>query len=220
MVRKDAMQVCRNGHYITDRYHSYPEYRENYCSDCGAETIKECQQCEEEIPGVDLDSNVFVVSSSPPAPPDFCDNCGSPFPWKSLPMEDYDIEEAVSEGESESVEFKRDLPSNLRDISKEVVALANLKGGLLLIGVGDSGNVDGLEDIDEVEERVTGSINSSIDPNIGISVEKARLSGEDILAIHIPKAVDKPYNLNGVFYTRVGTSVKSMDSKALSRWYG
>lgn len=47
----DAMQVCRSGHVITDSYHEFPGYRKSACTECGAETIHECEACGEEIQG-------------------------------------------------------------------------------------------------------------------------------------------------------------------------
>ena len=51
--------------------------------------------------------------------------------------------ELIANGESSGVEFKRD---DLRpeQIAKEVVALANLRGGRILLGVEDDGTVAGV----------------------------------------------------------------------------
>lgn len=73
------MQVCKNGHYITERYHSEPDQRESHCHKCGAETIIACQSCGEEIEGEDLDSSVIVVAK--PTIPEYCSECGAPYPW-------------------------------------------------------------------------------------------------------------------------------------------
>lgn len=48
-----------------------------------------------------------------------------------------EIEKLISEGESETLEFK---PSFNRDIIETTVAFANTRGGRILIGVSDSGN--------------------------------------------------------------------------------
>jgi hypothetical protein len=221
MVKYDAMQVCVNGHYITDRYHSQPEYREKHCSKCGSETIKECQECGTEIDGKDLDSSVVVVSTSTPSPPDHCDNCGTPFPWTQQPDGDelIDVQTAINNGESETIEFKEEV-SNPRKISKEIVALANQKGGLLLIGVTDDGIVVGVDDIDAVEERVFGHIRATIDPAMNPDVRKMRVDGDDILAVQAPEAEEKPYNLDGTFYIRTGTGTDKLSTDELGRWYG
>ena len=90
MANYDTMQVCLNGHYITDRYYNSPERRQDHCDKCGAETIKECQNCSEEIEGDRLDSSVLVVAT--PSIPEYCENCGDPYPWTQKPDEEELIE--------------------------------------------------------------------------------------------------------------------------------
>lgn len=75
----DVMQVCRNGHVITDLLHGYPERGLSHCDACGATTIDHCSTCGEGIPGA-----VYVPGLTPAGvrpPPHFCANCGAPFPW-------------------------------------------------------------------------------------------------------------------------------------------
>lgn len=218
MPRIDAMQVCVNGHYITDRYHTLKHRRENYCTKCGAKTIIECQNCGAEIPGEDLDSSVGFAA--PPTPPEYCRECGSPFPWTNVePPEQIDIIEALSIGESEIVEFKQELPDTIRDISKEIVALSNHRGGSLFIGISDDGEVVGLTDAGDTEERVTGAINDHIEPTIRPMIEIVTHDGNDVLAIHVPQAEDKPFSLDGSFYIRSGTIVETMSSDDLEGWF-
>lgn len=80
MAEYDTKQVCVNGHHITDRYYDRPDSRQDYCNECGAETIKECQNRGEEMEGEMLDSGVVAIGFEPTIP-DFCDGCGQPFPW-------------------------------------------------------------------------------------------------------------------------------------------
>ena len=75
----DVMQVCLNGHQITDRYKKSPERRQDFCEKCGSETIIECQNCGEEIQG---DYHVEgVIAPSSTEVPDYCHGCGEPYPW-------------------------------------------------------------------------------------------------------------------------------------------
>ena len=79
MGEYDTMQVCLNGHQITDRYYSQPEHRQDFCEKCGAETIIECPNCEEEIRGY---YNVEgVIAPSTTDVPDYCHSCGEAYPW-------------------------------------------------------------------------------------------------------------------------------------------
>lgn len=79
----DVMQVCRNGHVITDLLRGYPERGLSHCDACGATTIDHCGTCGEAIPG-----SVYVPGLTPAGvrpPPQFCANCGAPFPWATRP---------------------------------------------------------------------------------------------------------------------------------------
>ncbi len=48
---QDVMQVCLNGHVITDLARTYPERRRTACDRCGAATIDRCPTCGTELPG-------------------------------------------------------------------------------------------------------------------------------------------------------------------------
>lgn len=73
----DTAQVCLNGHVATSHYHDYPEFREDFCSECGAPTTTTCHVCAKEIRGSYRDT----ASLGDFDPPSFCINCGKPFPW-------------------------------------------------------------------------------------------------------------------------------------------
>lgn len=51
--------------------------------------------------------------------------------------------ELIKNGENSGVEFKRDTIENYQ-LTKELVAFANLRGGKLLLGVDDDGGIVGL----------------------------------------------------------------------------
>lgn len=77
----DTMQVCLNGHKITDCYDTSPEGRMDFCRKCGEKTIFQCQICNEKIRGYHHMSNVVSLLSIPI--PSNCHKCGKPYPWKS-----------------------------------------------------------------------------------------------------------------------------------------
>jgi uncharacterized protein (TIGR02391 family) len=80
MGEYETLQVCKNGHPITDTYESSPERRQDRCDKCGEETIIECQNCNERIRGdYQVDGVLAVTGIKDPA--DHCHNCGEPYPW-------------------------------------------------------------------------------------------------------------------------------------------
>src|SRR5262249_7109395 len=76
---QDVMQVCRNGHVITDLLHTYPERALSHCERCGAESLYACETC-----GTELAGAVFVPGLVPIGrleAPQYCATCGAAFPW-------------------------------------------------------------------------------------------------------------------------------------------
>ena len=79
MAYYDIMQVCLNGHRITDSYNTSPENRQEYCDQCGAKTITTCPICNKPIRGHHYVPGVASMLTTPV--PEFCFNCGKAYPW-------------------------------------------------------------------------------------------------------------------------------------------
>jgi hypothetical protein len=76
---QDVMQVCVNGHVITDRLRGRPDHGLSRCDRCGAPTLSRCPTCGQELPGA-----LEVPGPQPigtPAAPPHCAQCGAAFPW-------------------------------------------------------------------------------------------------------------------------------------------
>ena len=58
-------------------------------------------------------------------------------------MKKQDVIDLIANGESSGVEFKRD-DIRPEQLAREIVALANLKGGRILLGVEDDGTISGI----------------------------------------------------------------------------
>lgn len=78
---QDVMQVCRNGHVITDLLHTYPERGLNHCDRCGAPTLDRCPTCGRELLGAAHVPGLVPVGRL--EPPRFCADCGVAFPWSA-----------------------------------------------------------------------------------------------------------------------------------------
>lgn len=85
MGRYDIQQVCTNGHQITSRYDGSPQFRSDFCVECGAKTIHLCPSCDHPIKGeYEVDG---VISLGSTAVPSHCEKCGEPFPWTTCGKE-------------------------------------------------------------------------------------------------------------------------------------
>lgn len=79
----DVMQVCRNGHVITDRLRSDPQSGRFHCERCGASTLDRCLTCGHELPGAGRVVGLIPIGAWPA--PRQCPTCGAAFPWAPRP---------------------------------------------------------------------------------------------------------------------------------------
>ena len=113
-------------------------------------------------------------------------------------MTQHELEVICRNGEGQEVEFKRNINS---DLSKELVAFSNAKGGKIFIGVDDSGKVTGVHIDNELKSRVE-VMARDCDPAVVVRLEVF----ENILIVNVPEGKDKPYRCANGFYKRNGAS--------------
>jgi hypothetical protein len=82
-ISHDVMQVCRNGHVITDRLRSGPDSGRSHCDRCGASTLNTCPTCGMVIPGAGQVPGLVPIGHWPA--PRCCPTCGATFPWARKP---------------------------------------------------------------------------------------------------------------------------------------
>ncbi len=104
-----------------------------------------------------------------------------------------DLKSLVRQGESIQLEFK--LKANHPEkIVREIVAFANTKGGILLIGVGDDKSIPGLKFADEEEYMLVRAIERNCFPPIPYEIERITISDErEVLIFSIPMSHEKPH---------------------------
>src|SRR5262249_46736961 len=82
---RDTMQVCRNGHVITDLLRTCPERGLSHCDRCGAPTLDSCPTCGAQLPGAVPVPGLVPVGRV--QPPEFCSACGAALPWAERPSQ-------------------------------------------------------------------------------------------------------------------------------------
>ena len=131
--------------------------------------------------------------------------------------------ELIREGESSSLEFKRD-GLRIEVLAKELVAFLNLEGGTVLIGVEDDGSVSGTTR-ENIEEWVVEACRIKIEPQVIplLSWTRNIEPGRDVLAVAVPPGPDKPYarvhNSRRTYYIRVGSTSREASQEELGRMY-
>ena len=83
-------------------------------------------------------------------------------------MEWTDILRRIEAGEDRTTEFKRELGNDLSAVGKAICAFANGEGGLIVLGIDDSGSIVGLgADPHDVHERLTGFLQTGCSAPVG-----------------------------------------------------
>jgi len=137
-----------------------------------------------------------------------------------------DLAELVTSGtgESQTLEFKRETYGNSdadkRELLKDVSALANTRGGHLIIGVdeadGTASGVPGaaLADMDAEARRLDSIIATGIEPRVaGVKVKPIRLNnGNACVVIRVPASWHQPHRVSfqrwNKFFVRRSLSVE------------
>lgn len=126
----------------------------------------------------------------------------------------------IEQGENNAIEFKsvNILPESL---AKELVAFSNSTGGVILLGVEDSGQISGIGNSKKnLEEWVMNIARNNVIPAISVILESLLVEDKTILFIRIPKGRDKPYQtLNYLFLIRVGSTNRVATQAELMRLF-
>ena len=116
------------------------------------------------------------------------------------------IEQIISHGESNEVEFKQYLPKKAEEFAETVVAMSNGQGGTVLIGVDDNGIVVGVED-PKISDSIHDILRNYCEPAVEPKITTQLVSGKTVCVVQITRGDAKPYFLKGKGpYVRFGAS--------------
>ena len=129
-----------------------------------------------------------------------------------------ELSEIIQQGENSSVEFKEDgvRPDSL---AREMVAFANGSGGVVCIGITDSGQVSGVDLTRITEEWVMNISRTNIVPPLQVGYEQIPFCDNVVVLITIPKGTDKPYQSDQRYLIRVGSTNRTATQTELMRLF-
>lgn len=118
-----------------------------------------------------------------------------------------DIKPIIKQGEGELVEFMVKYPDNVHELAKEIAAFSTTKGGKILLGIKDNGEIVGLQEINTPEgidiltKRIRG-VAEKIVPKVDLSVDVISENDTRIIIISVRKGVMPYYECEGKVYIR------------------
>lgn len=104
---------------------------------------------------------------------------------------------------------------------KSVSAFANGKGGVLVFGVADDGNLAGLPDAQGISEKISEMIKAKMDPIPQVNMQIYSEDGKDFITLHVSPGTEMPYYYvsdgNRIAFIRVGNESVPAGSADLKR---
>lgn len=130
--------------------------------------------------------------------------------------------EIIANGENSGVEFKRD-DIRTEALAREIVALANLRGGMVLLGVEDDGSISGIQR-EDLETWVMNAVFSHVHPMLLPFYEVVALEDDKRVAVvSVTMGTSKPYvlrhNNREDIYIRVGSTARFADRDQQARLF-
>ena len=116
-----------------------------------------------------------------------------------------EIKSIVKGGEGYNVDFKRSVPSKVRELTEEVCGFLNASGGYVLIGVNDRNEIIGCEIDNSKRSAIQDSI-GEISPMCHYDMYEVPVDGKNIWVIEVPSGKNKPYFFSGCTYVREGAN--------------
>ncbi|NQT29747.1 MAG: putative DNA binding domain-containing protein [Candidatus Saganbacteria bacterium] len=115
-----------------------------------------------------------------------------------------EILELLDQGEGQSVEFEKTIPSE-DDIAREFVAFSNADGGKIIYGLDDKNkHLVGIENRSDLSDWLEDIGKKRCSPLVSPTISLIEKADKQIAVITIPEGDDKPYRCDEICYVRDG----------------
>lgn len=127
-----------------------------------------------------------------------------------------ELRKIISDGESESVEFKRSL-GEWKEIVVATAAMASLHGGQICIGVEPTGRVCGVQLGKGTLEDLANKIAQGTSPRVTPSISSVKRDRKTIVVVSVPESTPKPVYAFGRPYRRAGKTNQRLSQDEVMR---
>ena len=109
-----------------------------------------------------------------------------------MKLSEQELLELIAGGEGRTLEFKRGLPRDEKT-ARSLVAFANTRGGILLVGVGDRGELIGAPRPKQTLEHLREIAEFGIEPPLAVETELVVVEGHKIVCCSVPLSPKRPH---------------------------
>jgi predicted HTH transcriptional regulator len=102
-----------------------------------------------------------------------------------------ELQRLIMRGENDVLDFKQRI-TQPQKIARTLVSFANTRGGMLLVGVKDSGYICGI-DPEEEKHVLELAINHYCDPPVVVHYEEIESDNKTVLVVTVPESKQKPH---------------------------
>lgn len=122
----------------------------------------------------------------------------------------------IKEGESNTLEFKENFD---KETIETAAAFANARGGTILIGISDTGEIKGSSPGKESLKEWANQISQSTEPSLIPEIGAEKVNGRTIVCIRIAEFPIKPVSVKGRCFRRVGNSNRAMSPQGIAQMH-
>lgn len=130
-------------------------------------------------------------------------------------MEALELIEILERGEDSEHQFKANV-TNAESLAGDMVAFANTRGGMIVIGADDNGKTANLtaDDIRRLNQLVANTATNNVKNPINPITENVKVGDDLLMVVHIAEGTNKPYmDNNGVVWVKSGSDKRRLTSK-------
>jgi len=130
-------------------------------------------------------------------------------------MEALELIDILERGEDSEHQFKANI-TNAESLAGDMVAFANTRGGMIVIGAHDNGKIANLtaDDIRRLNQLVANTATNNVKNPINPITENVKVGDDLLMIVNIAEGTDKPYmDNNGVVWVKSGSDKRRVTSK-------
>ena len=132
------------------------------------------------------------------------------------------LSDDIRAGETDTLEFKRDVPSDKLRLLKTACAFANCNGGRIVVGVDDDCSVIGVDEMSafRLADQLVDMISNGCEPQVPVSSEIAAADGKTVVVLSFQMGLHCPYHVKSAgvedgTFVRVGATSRPADEDSL-----